>query len=153
MAKTKTPLKVKLRIPCVIVDVREADPQLVDSLLPGLEELPARIRILGGKSKRFPQVFSVEEALEEGQIWVLPSKHLFKQFSLVVDHGLVPVMLEGLHKAAENYNPVEEHGNAFLFEKLGAWNVYRALVRAIENFAFSYDWENLKSQGKVMIKL
>ena len=94
----------------------------------------------------------MEEALEEAHIWVLLGKTLPKDFSMIVDRGIVPVMLSGLHPDAENYNPVEERGNAFLFPALTSWQVYGSLVRALENFAFSYDWENLRSQGRCLMK-
>ncbi|MFA6024006.1 MAG: hypothetical protein WC777_02205 [Candidatus Gracilibacteria bacterium] len=150
---SSTTTKLKVRIPHIVLDVRGADPALVDSLTPGLEELPARFHILGGSGKSIPHVFSLEEALEEAHIWVVLSPKLPPQFSMIVDHGIVPVMLQGLHKDAENYNPVEESGNAILFQKLGVWNIHAALVRVIENFAFVYDWENLRSQGKALMKI
>lgn len=153
MAKTKSPLKLKIRIPHVILDVRGADPVLLENLLPGLDEIPARFHVLGDGLKTVPHLFSLEEALEEGHIWVILSKKIPKQFSMIVERGIVPVMLTGLHKDAENYNPVEESGNAFLFQRLSAWNVHAALIRALENFAFSYDWENLRSQGKALMKV
>ena len=151
MAKTKTPLKLKVRIPHVVLDVRDADPALLENLLPGLDEVPARFRVIGDGLTHVPHVFSMEEALEEAHIWVVLSPKLPKEFSMIVDRGIVPVILTGSHEKAENYNPVEESGNAFLFSKLSAWNVHAALIRAIENFAFSYDWENLRSQGKALL--
>lgn len=153
MAKTKTPLKLKIRIPHVVLDVRGADPALVEKLLPGLEELPARFHVLGEGAKAYPHAFSFEEALEEAHIWLVLSGHLPSQFSMIIERGIVPVMLDGIHKDAENYNPVEESGNSFLFQKLGVWTVHAALVRALENFAFAYDWENLRSQGKALMKI
>ncbi|MFA4814894.1 MAG: hypothetical protein WC924_03080 [Candidatus Gracilibacteria bacterium] len=153
MAKTKIPLKLKIRIPHVVLDVRGANPALVEKLLPGLEELPARFHILGEGAKTYPHVFSFEEALEEAHIWLVLGNHLPSQFSMIIDRGIVPVMQSGLHKDAENYNPVEESGNSFLFQKPGVWTVHAALVRALENFAFAYDWENLRDQGKALMKL
>lgn len=153
MAKTKTPLKLKIRVPHVILDIRGANPSLLEGLLPGIEELPARFRILGEGVKVLPHVFSLEEALEEGHIWVFLAPHLPTDFSMIVERGIVPVMLSGLHKEAENYNPVEETGNSFLFVKSNSWNVYGALVRALENFSFSYDWENLRTQGKGLMSV
>lgn len=153
MAKTKTPLKLKVRIPHVILDVRDADPALLENLLPGLDEVPARFRVLGNGLKTVSHVFSLEEALEEGHIWVVLGKHLPREFPLIIERGIVPVMQSGLHPGAENYNPVEESGNAFLFPKASAWNVHAALIRSLENFAFHYDWENLRTQGKALMKI
>lgn len=152
MAKTKIQhLKLRVRIPHVVLDIRSADPKLVESLLPGLENLDARVRVLGVGLKTLPHVFSLEEALEEAHVWVVLTGKLPKEFSMIADRGIVPVMLTGLHPAAENYNPVEEKGNAFLFSELSTWQIYTALVRSIENFAFSYDWENLRDQGRCLI--
>lgn len=152
MAKTKIQhLKLKVRIPHVILDIRGVDPKLVESLQPGLENLDARVRILGAGLKSLPHVFSLEEALEEAHIWVVLTDKLPKEFSMIADRGIVPVMQAGLHPDAENYNPVEEKGNAFLFSEPTTWQVYTALVRSIENFAFSYDWENLRDQGRCLM--
>lgn len=151
MAKKQPTLKLKVRIPHVILDTRDADPVLAETLLTALDELPARFRVLGEGGKTLPHAFSFEEAMEEGHIWVVLSNELPKNFSMVIERGIVPVMLKGLHPEAENYNPVEESGNAFLFPKISPWNIYGALVRALENFAFSYDWENLRKEGKNLI--
>lgn len=158
MPKTKTSskpaqLKMKIRIPHVILDVRGADPRLLEELAGGLEEMDARFRILGPGLKNFPQAFSMEEALEEAHMWVVLGSKLPKEFSMIVDRGIVPILLTGLHPDAENYSAVEETGNCFLFQKLSAWHVYGTLVRALENFTFSYDWENLRDQGRCLIKL
>ncbi len=153
MAKTKIQaLNLKVRIPKLILDIRNADAKLLDDLLPALENLDARVRVLGTGLKTLPHAFSLEEALEEAHVWVVLSPKLTKDFSMVVERGIVPVMKEGLHHDAENYNPVEEAGNAFLFHELSAWQVYGAIVRAVENFAFSYDWENLRSQGRCLME-
>lgn len=44
----------------------------------------------------------------------------------------------------ENYNPVLEKGNAFIFNESDKWQFFSALVRATENYKFSYDWQNLE---------
>lgn len=153
MQKTKIhALKLKVRIPKLVLDIRGADPKLVEGLLPAIEHLDARVRVLGTGLKSLPHAFSLEEALEEAHVWVVLGDHLSKDFSMVVERGIVPVMKEGLHHDAENYNPIEEHGNAFLFHELSAWQVYGSIVRAVENFAFSYDWETLRSQGRCLME-
>lgn len=152
MPKTKIQaLKLKVRIPKLILDIRGADPKLLNELMPALENLDARVRILGPGLKTLPHVFSLEEALEEAHVWVVLGSRLTPDFAMVVERGIVPVMKKGLHHDAENYNPVEEAGNSFLFHELSAWQVYGAIVRAVENFAFSYDWENLRSQGRCLM--
>jgi len=41
----------------------------------------------------------------------------------------------------ENYNPVKETGNSFLYEN--SWEFFVALVRAVETYKFSYDWNQI----------
>ncbi len=153
MPKTKIQhLKLKTRIPHVLLDVRGADKKLLETLKPALENLSARVKILGPGLETVPHVFSMEEALEEAHLWVALGSALPKEFPMIVERGIVPVMKEGLHPEAENYSAVQEKGNSFLFSEISSWQVYAALVRATENFAFSYDWENLRSQGRCLIQ-
>lgn len=152
MSKTKIQrLNLKIRIPHVLLDIRGANPKLLDGLLPSLENLSARVRVLGSGMKSVPHAFSMEEAMEEAHLWVVLGHSLPKEFSMIIERGIVPIMKEGLHSQAENYNAVEEQGNAFLFAETNIWQVYGAMVRATENFAFSYDWENLRSQGRSLM--
>lgn len=55
------------------------------------------------------------------------------------------VVVIGLDKSPllENYHPNEETGNAFTFERMNPWNIFRALVRAHETYAFPYDWKHI----------
>jgi hypothetical protein len=150
MAKTKINLKV--RIPHILVDTRGASAELVEALASGLEHLNARIRILGDGANTLPHSFSAEEALEEADIWLILGDTIPSEFNLLMEHGIVPVMQEGLHKSASNYLAAKERGNAFLFNEKNEWHIYASLVRALENFAFSYDWKNLKKQlGQLMV--
>jgi len=150
MPKTKNHIKLKVRIPHVTLDARGADAKLVAQLTEGLESLDARFRLLGPETKgvSIPHSFSVEEALEEAHIWVVLGDETPAEFNMLVERGIVPVALRGMNKDLVNYNPVAEAGNSFLFPKLSAWSVYGTIVRALENFNFTYDWKNLKSEVK-----
>lgn len=154
MATKSKEIKIKVRIPHVILDARHADPKLVKQLSEGVEALDARFRILGPEIKgvAVAHAFSVEEALEEAHIWVVLGTEIPTEFNMIVERGIVPVALRGLHKELENYNPIEEAGNAFLFPKASCWSVYGTLVRALENFNFSYDWKNLQSEVKSLTR-
>ena len=149
--KTITPIKLKIRIPRVILDTRNADPKLLEGMAAGLEDADARFRVLGDGVKTLPHAFSTEEAVEEAHIWVILSNKLPNEFPEIIKKGIVPVMLTDIHPHAENYEAAKEKGNAFLFPKLAQWNIYGSLVRALENFQFSYDWENLRQHGKELL--
>lgn len=156
MAKSKikdvSPIKLKIRIPHVILDLRNADLSEIDGLEDAVEHVDARVKVIGEGLGALPHVFSLEEALEEAHLWVILSEEAPKELNLLAERGIVPVMLSGLHPYAENYDPVKETGNAFLFSKMTPWHVYGSLVRALENFNFSYDWENIRNHGKTLLE-
>lgn len=56
-------------------------------------------------------------------------------------YGAVPVMLP--QPFAEDYNPNQERGNSFVYLNESHWSLYAALMRALENFKFPYDWKNI----------
>ena len=151
MAKIKTEIKISIRIPRIIFDLRNADPKLLAKIEGALETLDASIKVIGEGLQDIPHVFSLEQALEEADIWVYLSDKLPKDFSLVVKNHIVPVMSEAANPKARNYDPVNESGNSFLFPKSEAWHIYGSVVRAIENFSFSHDWQNLVGSGRKLI--
>ncbi len=56
--------------------------------------------------------------------------------------GIVPVAYEK-SPLLYNYEPREETGNSFTFRALNPWDIFAALVRAIETYHFPYDWQHI----------
>mgnify|MGYP001603222357 CR=1 FL=1 len=54
--------------------------------------------------------------------------------------GVIPI---GAEKSPilDNYKPVEETGNSFTFRAVNSWDIFAAVVRAVETYRFPYDWE------------
>jgi hypothetical protein len=155
MPKQKPKTKLQERIPSLVVDVRGADPKLLEALIPALQEMVAHTQVLGGlkiKAKGLSNAFSTEEAMEEAHLWLILGDKLPADFLMLVERGIVPVMRSGLHEEAESYSPVLESGNSFLFDKLNEWHVHAAMIRALENYKFPYDWQNLKNNVKNFTK-
>lgn len=140
--------KMKVRIPTVVFDCRGTDSDVVQNMLDGIEHLEARVRVLGAEVDSLRSAFSLEEATEHADIWVFCGKKLPKDFEMLMKRGIVPVMQNGSRPDALNYDPSQEEGNAFLYPKHNAWYIYGALVRALENHSFPYDWKNLKNHVK-----
>lgn len=42
-----------------------------------------------------------------------------------------------------DYNPIHEKGNGFYFKNPTKWEIFAAVIRAMETYKFPYDWENL----------
>ena len=64
------------------------------------------------------------------------------EVSEIVKNGCVPITYEK-EGETKNYNPVQEEGNGFFFKNPTKWEIFAAIVRALETYQFPYDWENL----------
>lgn len=72
----------------------------------------------------------------------------------IISAGAVPISLQSdAIPLLKNYNAKEESGNSFLFEHFNHWEIFAAVVRALENFQFSYDWKNIIEQGAIQQNL
>lgn len=43
----------------------------------------------------------------------------------------------------EEFNPQTEKGRCFCFTGFDVWTIFAAVVRALENYRFPYDWNNI----------
>ena len=107
-------------------------------------------KILDMFQKDYPTLFTYLEFSEENQEKVLAAADsaIFleesdqKLLEKALTFGVVPVSTPT--KILEDFNAVEEKGNAFIIEKVQLWNIFEACIRARENFKFPYDWKNLQ---------
>ena len=60
-------------------------------------------------------------------------------------YGVIPVIPP--EPFAEDYNPNQEKGNAFVYAKGSPWSLFATLIRALENFKFPYDFKNIQISG------
>jgi len=81
--------------------------------------------------------------LAAGNILLVPkdSEECIKEAEKAMAYGTLPVIPQT--EFVEDYNPIQEKGNAFVMQQVSPWSFFSALVRAIENFKFPYDWKNL----------
>jgi hypothetical protein len=83
----------------------------------------------------------IAEYLEAADMAVVFEDHLddltqiMEKGTVVIGHGKSPLL--------QNYHPNDETGNAFTYATLNPWDVFTALVRAMETFRFPYDWQNI----------
>lgn len=73
-----------------------------------------------------------------------PSKILIKA---AIEHGAVPITSVEVNYL-RNYTGPTEEGNSFKFQEMNSWGMYAAIVRALENFGFPYDWKNIIKAAK-----
>lgn len=135
---------------------------LLEAVIPGLLELPVGIVIRGRGSKKYGELFtslmkahshriailsddetSMRKMLAGSDIAMFFSEEDAKEdIENALRYGTIPVSLP--RTSLENYNPVQESGNAFTYEEATHWKCFAALVRALETFKFPYDWRTIQ---------
>ncbi|MCF7830563.1 hypothetical protein K9M41_01010 [Candidatus Gracilibacteria bacterium] len=105
-------------------------------------------------AQKYPANFQIVESLPKNREQIMkkvnillfpdfPSDKVLKE---VVKEGIIPVLPKG--GKFQNFDPQKESGNAFTFSKNNFWEFLAAIIRASENFKFSYDWQNLQKNIK-----
>jgi starch synthase len=135
---------------------------LLQDVLPGILSLPVELLVLGKGSSTFGSLFTKLSKEQSHRVHIIADKEqainamlaasdmaLFlskdpsaKELSLCLQYGIVPISLP--HQLLEDYNPIQETGNAFLYENETKWNCFAQLVRAVETHKFPFDWKTIQ---------
>lgn len=147
-------------LPCGVSDALGG--QLLEHLLPGLLELPINIVIRGRGSKKYGELFmnlakqykhriaimgddetNMRRMLAGCDIGLfLSDKEGSEELSNTLSYGVIPVSMP--NDILEDYNPIQESGNSFIFTAENQWKCFASLVRALETFRFPYDWRTIQ---------
>ncbi len=65
-----------------------------------------------------------------------------EEIEKAMNYGVIPICPE--NELVTNYDGAKEEGDAFVFDGKSPWNFFAALVRAMENFKFPYDWKAIQ---------
>ncbi len=137
---------------------------LLKDVMEGLLTLPVEIVILGKGSAEYGAYLTEMSKEHDHRIAIVPNdeKNIRKMFAAsdmalfltdatdlpeleaALRYGTVPVCPNT--KKIKAYNPNQENGEGFLFEKLTIWHSFGAIVRALETFRFPYDWRTIQRQ-------
>ena len=135
-------------------NLSDAEEKILHRLLEGLSTVPTiRVVILGETKKNNPPFLHIS-VVKKGlafavadAILLFPSqtKTLFSELLMAMKYGTVPIVPEDIKtkNIIRPFDPVNEKGNGFLFQKNDVWNIFAAIIRAKENYRFPYDWENV----------
>lgn len=155
----------KRAVVCIPAGVSDAlGGKLLEEVLPGLLELPIEILILGKGSASYGQMLTQLAKEQKHRVAIIPNDPkmvakmlaasdmaLFlsqssgmEELTQALSYGTVPVSPAGI--GIHDYNPNQESGNAFTYQKENAWHCYGALVRALETFKFPYDWKTIQKE-------
>lgn len=135
---------------------------LLEELIPGLLTLPLEMLIVGKGPAKFGALFTKLAKDHSHKIAIIPATDdatrkmyaaadiaLFlrdpksqDELSHALAYGVIPVCPET--RGLENYDPVQESGNAFFFERPTVWHAFTAIVRALETHRFPFDWRTIQ---------
>lgn len=110
-----------------------------------VKKYPGRIKSLNETPE------NIAKALSAADIYLAPGKsrpHYIGQI-LALKFGVVPILhhSENLDGLLEDYDPRTEAGHGFLFNFHNHWSFFAAVVRALETYKLSYDWNTIVRNG------
>ncbi len=138
---------------------------LFTELLPGLLTLPLELLVVGKGSATYGSLFTTLAKEHSHRVHIVPDTEdalnsmyaasdmaLFlsdprgtEELKICLSSGIIPVSLPS--SALENYDPVQESGNAFVSEAPNAWQCFAALVRGMETYKLPFDWKTIQKHG------
>lgn len=145
--------------PLLVIVIDGACPQKeLKKLVSGLKNLPLNFRVLftghskethsGLKNSYRVSMPEAEKFFTFAHMSLFPSKKPSKaMIKAAIEHGTVPIV-SGEVDFLKNYTGPTENGNSFKFQEANSWGMYAAIVRALENFGFPYDWKNIIKSAK-----
>ncbi|PIQ75706.1 hypothetical protein COU78_02945 [Candidatus Peregrinibacteria bacterium CG10_big_fil_rev_8_21_14_0_10_49_24] len=157
------PMESKRPMICIPTGMTKAlGGKLFEQLLPGLLSIQTEVLILGRGSSSYGSFITGLAQEQNHRIAIIQDnpvsiEKMYKAADMVLflsDPASLPELKQSLENAAipiapqtkalENYNPVQESGNAFLYETEDAWQCFAAIVRAMETHVFPYDWKTIQ---------
>lgn len=144
--------------------------KLLEEVLPGLLSIDVEMLILGKGSATYGKLFTQLANTHPHKVAIIPNEEValrklyaasdmalfledpstLPELPLCLSYGVVPIAPKT--SALDNYNPVQEAGNAFLYEEMDMWHCFAAIVRAIETHRFPFDWRTIQKHAMGSIK-
>jgi glycogen synthase len=134
---------------------------LLEEVLPGILELQVSVVIRGRGSKKYGELFTKLSKAHGHRVAIVPDDetHMRKilagsdmalffadqnkeELENALRYGAIPIAPPS--PLLDNYNPVQESGNAFIYQESTMWQCFGSLVRALETFKFPYDWRTIQ---------
>ena len=155
----------KTALACITYPLSEKNHlTLLQEIMPGLLEQNIKLAFMGIGTQKYQDYFTQLNRNHPDQIVILeedeknkanlynaadvlicPSTSPDAQAAIkqALANNVVPIALS--QSGLMNYDPVQECGNAFVFNQLSPWSLFASIVRALENFKFPYDWKNIQN--------
>jgi starch synthase len=142
--------------------------ELLPTLIEGILTLEIQVVILKNRKAIFERIFK-NLKYDQSQLVFLDPQYLERAYTAAdlmlflteredltepvktaLQSGLVPIIFKSEEYDAflQNYDPLEEKGNAFTYGEFSSWRIFAAVVKALENYQFPYDWQNIVKTAK-----
>ncbi|MDP6561578.1 MAG: hypothetical protein QF793_01495 [Candidatus Peribacteraceae bacterium] len=143
---------------------------LLEEALPGLLSQDIQLLILGKGASHYGDLFTKLASKHPHRIAIIPNEEVairkmyaaadmalffedpsdLQELPLALSYGVVPIA--PACRELEDYNPVQEAGNAFLYEEKTVWHCFGGLVRAMETHRFPFDWRTIQKHCMGSVK-
>jgi len=153
----------KVPLLCITYPLTEKNNiEIIKDVMNGILEQPVQIVLMGIGTQKYQDYFTELAEKNSKQIVIVPdndenkrkvyaasniilipadSTECMKEAQNAMQYGVIPIISE--QDFVEDYDPVQEKGNAFVYSEGSPWSFFATLIRALENFKFPYDWKNI----------
>ena len=157
------PYDKKVPLLCITYPLTEKNNiEIIKDVMNGILEQPVQIVLMGIGTQKYQDYFTELAEKSSKQIAIVPdndenkrkvyaasniilipadSTDCMKEAKNAMQYGVIPII--SAQDFVEDYDPIQERGNAFVYTKDSPWSFFATLVRALENFKFPYDWKNI----------
>ena len=139
-----------------------------ENLLNGLEVLPIKIAVRGIGTAKFQKLLADFAEKNPEKITVVPDDEIGVRKLLAAadatiffadgaenellaraarSYAALPIAPKSFSHLIDDYNPNQESGTGFLFPEKNAWSAFAAIVRALENYRFPYDFKTIQKSA------
>lgn len=154
------------RVPLIAISYGLTDKnnvQMIQDVMNGILEQPVQVVLCGVGTEKYQKYFTeLTEKFSHQIVIVDDSEETKRKLYAAADMALIPSeSQECLEEAkntmaygavpvimatdfAQDYDPVREKGNAFVYKKDSPWSLFATFIRALENYRFPYDWKNIQ---------
>lgn len=149
--------KRKLPTLLIIAEKKTYDLSVLEELLHGISTalklstiIITPFKLPPSFTRKYPLVSTEKELnqniLKKADIGLMLDGNVSKKIlDYLAESKVVPILPNSLETHLhQNYNPINETGNCFIFaDSSNPWQIFAAVVRAVETHQFPYDWSNL----------
>ena len=128
--------------------IKIKDKEILSELIKGMAFLPMNFIVISEEAftKNSDNIVFIDD-ISTHEIWV--DFVVFDDEESSLDNyfkkWITPIVSKTSHLSSilNEFNPMKNEGNSFLYDETNAWSIFYSLVRYLENYKFPFDNKNL----------